>query len=420
MSITPVDHIHGSHIGAAWISEESGLCTAGTERRCYPVSDTVEITPTQASVDVKSLSSHVFDAETPILGDKGVTVKLSYYLQPPATVNTTGATPDTDANAPLRILLRCVFGGESCTAGSTVATGTSESAITVDTGHGERMPAGKLIGVSTDDTYGLELCQVRTRAGDDLALYPSLSGTPATGRTVVSLNCYYPTQTNSRSLSIALASLNSSRQVRARGVTGKMGIKLEKNALAVVDFDLVGATFDGPGSLSLATTRGEDPQASPMTVRNAICWLQATSTTTRVNTPIDALAVELNFGNMHLTSLTGTTEGKRAVHRGENLVDSFAKITATLPDNADVYTWHEAGTELCFGFICKVDTSGGGRRFVALLASQCVIEAKPEPMKGEGQLAKVKVVLRAKVSEQCSGTLDVNDLARAPFVLGLG
>lgn len=419
MSITAIDHIHGSHIGAAYVSEESSFCTAGTERRCWPVADTVEIVPAQASVDVKSLSAKVFDAESPIAGDKSVSVKLSYYLQPPTTVNTTGATVDTDAANPLRVLLRCTFGGESATAGSTVATGTSATAITVASGHGARMHAGKLVAVETDGTYGFELCQVRSRSTDDLTLYPALSATPATSQAVVSLNTYYPTQTNSRSMSVALAGLNTTRQVRARGCTGKLAIKFEKNALALAEFELAGATFDGPDSLSLATTRVEDTAASPLSVRNAICWLQACATSTRVNTPVDAVAIELNFGNMHLTSLTGTTEGKRAVHRGENLIDSFAKATLTLPDNADVYTWHEAGTELCFAFVCKVDTSGG-RRFVAVLVPQCIIESKPEPMKGEGQLAKVKVALRAKVSEQCTGTLDTADMGIAPFLLGLG
>jgi len=419
MSITPIDHIHGSHIGAAYVSEESSFCTAGTERRCWPVADTVEIVPAQTSVDVKSLSAKVFDAESPIQGDKSVSVKLSYYLQPPTTVNTTGATVDTDAANPLRVLLRCTFGGESATAGSTVATGTSATAITVASGHGARMHAGKLVAVETDGTYGFELCQVRSRSTDDLTLYPALSATPATSQAVVSLNTYYPTQTNSRSMSVALAGLNTTRQVRARGCTGKLAIKFEKNALALAEFELAGATFDGPDSLSLATTRVEDTAASPLSVRNAICWLQSCATSTRVNTPIDALAIELNFGNMHLTSLTGTTEGKRAVHRGENLIDSFAKATLTLPDNADVYTWFEAGTELAFGFIVKVDVSSN-RRFVAVLMPQCVIESRPEPMKGEGQLAKVKVVLRAKVSEQCTGTFDTDDMAIAPFLLGLG
>jgi hypothetical protein len=41
-------------------------------------------------------------------------------------------------------------------------------------------------------------------------------------------------------------------------------------------------------------------------------------------------------------------------------------------------------------------------------------------MKGEGNLTKLKVVLRAKISEQCSGTLNNEELAQAPFILALG
>ena len=121
----------------------------------------------------------------------------------------------------------------------------------------------------------------------------------------------------------------------------------------------------------------------------------------------------------HLTSLTGTTEGKRATHRGQNLVESFAKIELEMPDNADVYTWHAAGTELSFWFIVRAGTAAA-RRHVVVHCPQCVIESVPTPMKGEGNLTKLKVVLRAKLSEQCTGTLDNEELARSPFLLGLG
>ena len=186
-----------------------------------------------------------------------------------------------------------------------------------------------------------------------------------------------------------------------------------------MDLTLNAATFDGPSALGYSVARVEDTMAAPLAVRNSICWLQATSTTTRVNTAVDSLAITLNFGNVHLTSLTGTLEGKRAVHRGEGLTDAFAKIELTMPDNTDVFTWYAAQTELNFTFIVKVDTATG-RRFVAVMAPQCVIDAYPEIMKGEGNLTKVKVSLRAKVSEQCSGTITTAELASAPFLLALG
>ena len=393
--------------------------TLGTERRAWPVADTVEVMPTQESVDVKTLSPRAHDAETPMQGNKGGTLKLSYYLQPPATVNATGATPDTSSTNPLRIPLKVLFGGESVAAGSTVATGTSASEITVASGHGARMTAGQIIAVETDGSYGFELAQVRSRATDDLTLYPHLSGTPATSQAVTNLNTYYPTSSNTASMSVALSSLNTDRQVCMRGCTGSAALKFERNALAVMDLSLNAATFDGPSALGYAITRSEDTLAAPLAVRNSICWLQATSTTTRVNTAVDSVAITLNFGNVHLTSLTGTLEGKRAVHRGEGLTESFAKIELVLPDNTDVFTWYAAQTELNFTFIVKVDTASG-RRFVAVMAPQCVIDAYPEIQKGEGNLTKVKVSLRAKVSEQCSGTITTAELASAPFLLALG
>lgn len=419
MTISPLDHVFAGHLGACYFSEESGMGTLGTERRAWPVADTIEVMPTQESVDVKTLSPRAHDAETPMQGNKGGTLKLSYYLQPPATVNATGATPDTSSTNPLRIPLKVLFGGESVAAGSTVATGTSASEITVASGHGARMTAGQIIAVETDGSYGFELAQVRSRATDDLTLYPHLSGTPTSAKAVTNLNTYYPTSANSLSMSVALSSLNTDRQVCMRGCTGSAALKFERNALAVMDLSLNAATFDGPSALGYAITRSEDTLAAPLAVRNSICWLQATSTTTRVNTAVDSVAITLNFGNVHLTSLTGTLEGKRAVHRGEGLTESFAKIELVLPDNTDVFTWYAAQTELNFTFVVKVDTSSG-RRFVAVMAPQCVIDAYPEIQKGEGNLTKVKVSLRAKVSEQCSGTITTAELASAPFLLALG
>lgn len=418
MSISPLDHIHHGHIGAFYVSQESGMGTLGTEYRAWPVADSVEVVPTQESVDAKTLSPRVFDAETPLQGNKGGTAKFSYYLQPPATVNATGATPDATSTNPLRIILKTLFGGESVAAGSTVATGTSASAITVASGHGSRMPIGQMIAVETDSSYGFEVAQVRSRSTDDITLYPYLSATPATSQAISNLNTYYPTSANSLSMSVGVSSLNTSRQYTMLGCTGSAALKFERNALAVMDVNLTAATFSGPSSLSYAVTRSEDTLAAPLAVRNSICWLQATTTTTRVNTAVDSVSIALNFGNMHLTSLTGTLEGKRAVHRGENLIETFAKIELTLPDNTDVFTWYAAQTELNFTFIVKVDPSAGGRRFVVVSAPQCVIDAYPEVMKGEGQLTKVKVSLRAKISEQCTGT--ATEMSEAPFLLALG
>lgn len=420
MSTTPLDHVAFEHLGAVYFSEEtSTFGTAGTERRAAPVGDTVTTKATQAMVDAMQLSPIPFDARTPMPGDKSGEVGFSYYLQPPATLlDETGALP-TDATMPGMIPLRCVFGGQSIPdVGTQAATPTSSTAFTVDSGDGADFPAGQIVAVM-NSTNGLEVAQVRSRSTDDLTVYPALTGTPASNADVINFVCFYPTRTNSRSMSVAGTGRNADRQYRFTGCTGGVVLKFERNALALAEFTLQAATFAGPSALSLANTRSEDPAASPIAVRNAICWLQPVATTTRVNTAIEAVAIELNPGNIHLTSLTGTLEGKRAVARGENLTGPFAKITLEMPDNEEVFTWYDAQNELNFTFIVRAGAAAT-RRHVVVMAPQCVIESYPERFKGEGNLTKVRVVLRAKVSEQCSGTLDNEELAQAPFILALG
>jgi hypothetical protein len=420
MSTTPLDHVAFEHLGAVYFSEETvTFGTAGTERRAAPETGTVSVKATQVSVDAMTLSPIPFDARTPMQGDKGGEVAFSYYLQPSATLLDELGTLPTDATMPGRIPLRVLFGGESIPdVGTQAATPTSSTAFTVDSGDGANFPAGQVCAVY-NSTNGLEVAQVRSRSGDDLTVYPALTGTPGNNADVVNFVCFYPTRTNSRSMSVAGTGRNTDRQYRFNGCTGSCALKFERNGLAVAEFSLQAATYTGPAALSLAVTRSEDPAGSPLAVRNAICWLQAVGTTTRVDTAVEKVDIALNFGNIHLTSLTGTLEGKRATARGDGLNNAFAKITLEMPDNEAVFTWYADQSELNFTFIVRAG-SGAARRHVVVMAPQCVIESVPEIFKGEGNLRKLRVVLRAKVSEQCAGTLDNEELAQAPFILALG
>ena len=88
MSITAVDHVHLSHLGAVYFSEELvAFGTTGvTEVRAYPVADTVDFTPEQVQTPTKTLAPVPFDPRDPAKGDKGGTVKVTYYLQPASAV----------------------------------------------------------------------------------------------------------------------------------------------------------------------------------------------------------------------------------------------------------------------------------------------------------------------------------------------
>lgn len=420
MATTPIDHVSFEHLGAVYFSEETvTFGTAGTERRAAPISDTVSVKASQVMVDAKKLSPIPFDAVTPAQGDKNGEVTFGYYLMPPPSLLDENGVLPTDATMPHKIPLRCLFGGESLPeVGTQAATPTSSTAFTVDSGDGANIPAGQIIGVKTNSTVGIEVAQVRSRATDDVTVYPALSATPDANADVINFACFYPTRSNSRSMSVAGTGRETSRQFRFTGCTGGASFKFERDGMAQMEVNLKAATFAGPEALSLAVTRSEDAGV-PIAVRNLVVWLQPCATTTRVNTAVESVALELNFGMAHLPALTGALEGKRGVFRSEGLTDAFAKITLEMPDCAEPFAWYEAGTELNFTFIVRAGAAAT-RRHVVAMAPQAVIESYPERFKGANNLTKVRVVLRAKISEQCSGTLDNEELAQAPFILALG
>lgn len=413
------DIVAPSTLGSCYVSEESAFGTTGTERRCYPVADSIEYDLTQAEIDRKNLRARPFDALDPVLGFKDGTVKLGHYLQPPPTVLLTGATVDTDANCPLAVFARCVFGAQSVFAGTTVATGTGAvSGFTADTGHGSRFPVGQLCLV-TDPTDGLVPARILTRTSDACTFYPNASGSLADGSAIVNLWCFYPSRTNTKSLSVAVcAAQDSSHQMRFNGCTGSAEIKVDREGLASVSFDLKAAAWTGPEALSLSVADASDPMAAPLSCRNAVLLLQAQGTTTRTNFKVDTFSAKLNFGNKHIETLTGGTEGKRAVARVEGLTDTFAEIELTFahsmtPDT----TWWASRTELTCLLWLYVDDSNSARRSIVIDVPRAIVVGKPKHAKGADGLVKTTIKLRAKLDDSTAGG---TELAEAPFRLAIG
>ncbi|MBL0219660.1 MAG: hypothetical protein IPQ07_38070 [Myxococcales bacterium] len=416
-----VDAIHPSTLGSCFVSEESSFCTTGTERRCFPMSDTLDYEATQAELDVKNLRPRPFDALDPVKGNKDGTVKLGYYLQPPPTVLTSGATVDGDAACPLAVFARCIFGGQSVFAGTTVAAGSGAvGGFTTATGHGSRFPAGQLCLVTDpDSSAGLVPARILTRSGDDVTFYPHVSGALADASPVVNLWTFYPTRTNGRSLSVAIAAAQASaHQWRFNGCTGSAEIKCEVGGLAQIMFDLKAANWEGPSDLSLSTADASDPMAAPLACRNAVLYLQAQGTTTRTNYKVDSFSAKLNFGNKHLTTLTGGTEGKRSVARVEGLTDTFAEIDVTFAlDTTPDATWWAQRTKLAAMLWVLVDDANGARRTVLVDVAKGIVVGKPKHAKGADGLIKTTIKIRARLDDT---TTPGTELAEAPFRLATG
>lgn len=415
-----VDIIHGTHLGAVVISEESSFGTTGTERRAFPVGDTLDVDVQQAVVEAPTLKIRPFDPNAPVRGNKTCTAKVGYYLQPATTVLTAGATADTDAAAPLRILMRCILGGESVFAGSDVAAASSSSAFDVTAGHGSRFPEGQIILVDTAANATFAPARVLTRVTDALTCYPALSATPTVGGDIRNTYTWYVTRTNTKSLSLGLSSAqDSSRQWRLQGLTGGVEFSFERNALAMATFDLKGASWAGPSALSISTSHAADTMAAPLACRSAVVFLQATTTTTRVAYSIDAFKVTVKPGNAHIESLT-STEGVRGVYRSEGLLESFADIELTTPADSDHDTWWAAKTELTCMLSILVEVTGGGQRYIVVDAPRCVIIQKPKSVKGAGNLDKHVIMLRCLLDTSTTGTLDNEQLAESALRIAIG
>lgn len=419
------DIVSAATLGSCYVSEEASWCVAGTERRCYPISDSIEPDATQAEIDRKNLRVRPFDILDPIKGFKDGSIKLGHYIQPGPTVLVTGATVDTDAQCPLAVFLRCTFGAESAFAGTTVlAASGAVGGFTTAAGHGSRFPAGQLCLVTDPDVaVGLVPARITSRIADVCLFYPNVSGALADGAPVVNLRTYYPSSTNTKSLSVAVcAAQDANHQWRFNGCTGNVEIKVDREGLAQLMFDLKAATWTGPEALGLAITDVADPMAAPLSCRNATCYFQAQSTTTRANYVIDSFSAKMNFGMTQITSLTGSTEGKRGVARTTALTDTFAEIEvtfalATVPDA----TWWASRTELCFMLWLQVDVLNGGggydRRSIVIDIPRAIVVGKPKYAKGSDGLIKTTVTLRAKRDDSCAQD---SELSTAPFRLGIG
>lgn len=409
--------IHGSHIGAVWVSEESAYGTPGTERRIHPLVDSAELVPAQEDIDKQRLHINVHDYENPVRGYKSATCKFTHYLQPATTYLELGKTPDADAAAPLRIPMRVVLGGESVEAGSTVASATSTNDFDVQAAHGIRFLDGQIIAVDQSGGGGSEdlvPCRVIQRSTDTISVWPDLANQPVSTLRVINSYTWYPTQANTKSMSMAVApAQGTALQYRAIGGNGNVELAFNRGELLTVVFDLMFASFTGPAALSLGTAVAADPMAPPFSTRNAVIYLQPFATTSRTCFIVDSMNITINNGMEHRETLTCGFEGKAGVMRSANLQDAYAEIDLEFNVDTDFDTQYWANfTDLSMMFHVYVDDVNGDRRMVVVDAPNCIIFGKPTVERGANNLSKMKIKLKTKRDNTCSTT---TDLATAPL-----
>ena len=411
--------IHASHIGAVYVSEEIiAFGTADVERRLHPRVDTATIMAEQAEIEALRLRVVAHDPTKPVRGFKGATGGFEHYLQPDATYLTATATPDTDAASPLSVPMRCILGGESIAAGATIPIGTYTTLVfDVTATQGARLPAGHICAVDQaagSGTEDLVPCRVTTRATDTITVWPALATAPDSGGRVINGRNWYATQTNTRSMSLALAPSNGTAlEYRATGGTGNITISFTRGELVTAGFELAFADFTGPANLSLGAAVVADPMATPMSTRGAKMYLQPVATTTRECVKVDSFALSITSGMEHLDTLTCGVEGRKGVMRSAGLTEAFATIELVCDVDTDYDTsaW-TSQTDLSLMLFVQLDVSASVRRFVVIDAPRVFIVGKPRVERGANNLAKMTLTLRLLRDNTTTGT---NDLATTPL-----
>ena len=392
---------------ASYAGIESTFGTTPSMTRIFPITSSVDPAVDQEELDVDEESIYLADYKAPVKGLKSGNLKFGCYAAPASTVLSAAASPSTPW---LGTLLKALLGAELSAAGSTVASSGSATAVTVASGHGSRFAVG---GWALFETGGaVEPGRISAIATDALTLDLAISAA-ATSSGIVS-NCYqyYWTEGNTQALTIQHALIgDSAHQWTFNGCTGGWGLKLDRNGLLRVDFDLKVASWTGPSAQSLTTTVGSNGMGSPWSMRDATCILQAYNTTTRTHYPLHSVSCKFADGLEHIPELGGV-EGKTGVMRTSGRKGTEFTVRFQSDQVRDATDW--VSRTVLQLVVMVPQGSGTSKRWFILDVPRAVIVGKPKLVK-EGGFTLTEITLRPQINTSGSTAL-----ARAPYKIAIG
>lgn len=398
---------------ATYVGIEATYGTTPAMTRATIVEGSFEPDAQQTEIDVPDERAHIADLVDPVLGLKtGGGCKFAMHCRPPATQLT---ATTTEAHY-LGLVLKALFGGESATGGTLVASATSATVFTVTAGQGVRIAEGQTILVAINGA--LEPARVKSVATDTITLAYALSATPAAGALVVGMYNYFLTQTNTQSLCVQHAKVqDADHQWTFNGCTGGLELTTERDQVFKITAALKAGTFTGPSAQGIGTATAAESMGKPIAFREYFCLLQPVATATRTHRPIESVGVELQFGMEHIPELaagTGGVEGTVGVMRA-GAVKPFAKVKLKMRADTQLDAWWSSRTPL--QFVLAVPTgSGTTKRWAVLDVGTCLIVGKPKHPGGDRQLYELE--LHAQLDTSTSGS--TSDQALSPTRLCIG
>ena len=146
----------------------------------------------------------------------------------------------------LRRLLGAIMGGVSLTgteaSATVVVAGTTTTAVTVTTGHGDRWTPNSLIACEvTSGSTALEAREVLSVSGDVVTVKEAFSATPVTGTSVRGGVTFYGVENPDTSLQFICQGVETADNFLVRGAQGSIAIEAKLGQLAKLTLDLKGA-----------------------------------------------------------------------------------------------------------------------------------------------------------------------------------
>ncbi len=245
-----------------------------------------------------------------VVGKRTAAAAISALLASHGVDMVGNETPPPATTWALRRVLGAIMGGVSVTgneaAATTVEAGTTTTAVTVTTNHGDRWVKGSVIGceVSASST-ALELREVASVSGDVVTVSEAFSATPVTGTSVRGGVTFYPTEDPDTSLQLFCQGRELSDNFVARGMQGGFQIEAKPGQLAKLTFDLKGAAvthLSNHSGINVPTLANWTPVAAV----GSELRVPTVNSTTRTAVLASDFACSLGFAYEPVTGYGGT------------------------------------------------------------------------------------------------------------------
>lgn len=291
-------------------------------------------------------------------------------------LNAAASAPSIDG---LGTVLKAMFGGRAIAAGSTVAASPSPTStgLSVATGHGSRMPAGRIVWVA-DSSGRYHPAKVKTQSSDALTFACALSFTPAAGAVVLNSETFYETDKPNTSLQFVAEGENRNGNVFVlMGCHGSLQFNLQLGQLAMVSAQWQVARWlrsaESAGTPASGSLSHSLPAVAPVPISASSIVFCPSGATTRAAPSIESFALNVNHTYQAIASMNGVDGVAERVRVASEIT---ATITLPVSDSSpDEYiTARDAGTT--YQLLLNLNDQTGG----ALLAVEMgTVQIRAEP-----------------------------------------